>query len=177
MSLWRWQHTKALPSGETRTWEGTCERLRAFLCVCACLRQRAKSLRIRELSMGFSGGQIPRSSRITSQRESLNIYKEALMEGGIGIWRQRKGNHSLLTLNLLFSSDFLCSPLSLALTNTHRHMHTHTLKALKNATQPQVLGKSCVVPQTGFLTCRPAPRLPIIDVPTAPRQRMIFRGR
>lgn len=44
---------------------------------------------------------------------SLNIHKEALMEGGIGIWKQRKGNHSLLTLNLLFSSDILCSTLSL----------------------------------------------------------------
>ena len=158
--------------------------LRAFLClcvcmcvcacVCVCLCYRAKSLCMRTLSVGCSGGQIPRSSRIISQRESLNIYKEALMEGGIGIWRQRKGNHSLLTWNLLFSSDFLCSPPSpsLSLANTHRrmhtHTHTHTLKSTKNTT-PQVLGKSCVVPQTGFLTHGPAPRLLIIDMPAAQR--------
>ena len=85
-----------------------------------------------------------------------------LMERGRGIWRQ---NHNLLTLNLLFSSDFLCSPLSLA-----PPLYAHFTLTHKNTTLPQVL---CV--RSVFSTKRPSARLPILDMSTAPRQRKIIR--
>lgn len=152
MSLWRWQHTKALPSGKTRTWGGTCENLRS----CSKAREQNRSA-LEGSAVGCSGGQIP-----LSRLDYIPKRKSEHPQRGSGgrRWRdsetEKRESQPFDVKPVIFLRHPVLAPLSVS--DTHRRKVIKIPHSLRSWLNPMLFSN------LGFLTFRPTPRLPIIDV-------------